>query len=101
MLTLEEVKCWIGVSGSDNDALLEQLIAAADKDLKAKVGDYDSDSELARLYMQFWIGNLYADRYGELGNKEGSAVKQAMDNILFELRLMTEAAQHEHDDTES
>lgn len=97
MLTLDEAKRWLGVSGTDNDVLLTQLITAADKDLKAKVGDYDKSSELAKLYMQFWVGNLYADRFGELNNKEGSAVKQAMDNILFELRLLTEAEKDEDD----
>ena len=90
MLTLEEAKRWIGVSGSDTDPLLTQLIAAADKDLRAKVGDYDEASELAKLYMQFWVGSIYADRYGELNNKTGSATKQAMENILFELRLGVE-----------
>ena len=90
MLTLEEAKRWIGVSSSDTDPLLTQLIAAADKDLRAKVGDYDENSELAKLYMQFWVGNIYADRYGELNNKTGSATKQAMENILFELRLGVE-----------
>lgn len=90
MLTLEEAKRWISVSSSDTDPLLTQLIAAADKDLRAKVGDYDENSELAKLYMQFWVGNIYADRYGELNNKTGSATKQAMENILFELRLGVE-----------
>ena len=97
MLTLDEAKRWLGVSGEDNDLLLTQLITAADSDLKAKVGEYNESSELAKLYMQFWVGNLYADRFGELNNKEGSAVKQAMDNILFELRLLTEAEQDEND----
>lgn len=90
MLTLEEAKRWIGVSSTDTDSLLTQLIAAADKDLRAKVGDYDENSELAKLYMQFWVGSIYADRYGELNNKTGSATKQAMENILFELRLGVE-----------
>lgn len=99
MLTLDEVKRWSGISGSGNDALLTQLIAAAHKDLTAKVGEYDESSELAKLYMQFWIGNIYADRYGELNNKEGSATKLAMDNILFELRLQTEAEQNEDNNT--
>lgn len=96
MLTLDEVKRWLGISGTDSDVLLAQLITAADKDLKAKVGNYDTSSEPAKLYMQFWIGNIYADRFGELNNKEGSAVRQAMENILFELRLLTEAAENEN-----
>ena len=73
MLTLEEAKRWIGISSTDNDALLLQLISASDKDLRKKVGDFDEDSELAKLYMQYWVGNLYADRFGELNNKTGSA----------------------------
>ena len=80
---MDEVKRWLGISGTDSDVLLAQLITAADKDLKAKVGNYDTSSEPAKLYMQFWIGNIYADRFGELNNKEGSAVRQAMENILF------------------
>lgn len=95
MLTLEEAKQWLGVSGEDNDALLTRLIAAADEDLRAKVGDYDEGSERAKLYMQFFIGSAYADRFGELSNKEGSAIKQAMDNIVFSLRLETDAGAEE------
>lgn len=91
MLTLDEAKRWLGVSGTDNDVLLAQLISAADKDLKAKVGSYDENSELAKLYMRFWLGCIYADRYGEMSNKSSSAAKQAMENIIFELRLQTEA----------
>lgn len=98
MLTLEEIKVWLGVSGDDNDALLTQLIRAADKDLKAKAGNYDTESELAKLYMQYWIGAIYADRYGEMNNKSGSAAKQAMENILFILRL--EAGAHADNDNE-
>ena len=98
MLTLEIVKSWIGVSGTDQDVLLTQLIAAADLDLKAKAGDY-GDSELADLYKKYWIGVIYADRFGEMSNKENSAIVRAMDNILFELRLQVEAEKNEDDDT--
>lgn len=94
MLTLDEVKQWLGISSTDNDELLTQLIEAADKDLRYKVGDYDEESPLAKLYMQYWIGCIYADRFGELNNKSASATMQAMNNIIFSLRLEAESNAH-------
>ena len=99
MLTLADVKEWLDISHTDNDGLLTALLTASDKDLRLKVGDYDEDSELASLYRKYWIGCLYADRFGELNNKTASATKQAMENILFALRLEVDA--HANDDDES
>lgn len=89
MLSLQEAMDWLGIAECDptTDRILRQLISAADEDLQSKVGHYPENSQKAKLYMQYWIFANYADRLGELGNKEGSATKQAMDNLLFTLRL--------------
>lgn len=96
MLTVEDVEEYIGVSGDDNRRLILSLLRASEEDLRKKVGRYDENSELADLYRMYWIGCIYADRYGELNNKTGSAVKQAMENILFTLRLEVQAREN-HD----
>ena len=89
MLTHQEAMDWLGIAESDTDTvrILNELISAADEDLKSKVGNYPENSQKAKQYMRYWIFVNYADRLGELSNKENSATKQAMDNILFNLRL--------------
>lgn len=89
MLTLQEATDWLGIAECDTvtERILNDLISAADEDLKSKVGNYPQDSQKAKQYMKYWIFVNYADRLGELSNKENSATKQAMDNILFTLRL--------------
>ena len=89
MLTLQDTMDWLGIAECDTvtERILTQLINAADEDLKSKVGNYPEDSQKAKQYMKYWIFVNYADRLGELSNKENSATKQAMDNILFNLRL--------------
>lgn len=89
MLTHQEAMDWLGIAESDTvtERILNELISAADEDLKSKVGNYPENSQKAKQYMKYWIFVNYADRLGELSNKENSATKQAMDNILFNLRL--------------
>lgn len=87
MLTLSEVKAYLGLTGTDDDALLQTFITAADEDLTSKVGSYDPDSEKAKLYMKYFVGIIYSDRFGELSLKENSALRNAMENIIFNLRL--------------
>lgn len=89
MLTLQDTMDWLGIAECDTvtTRILNDLISAADEDLKSKVGDYPETSQKAKQYMKYWIFVNYADRLGELSNKENSATKQHMDNILFNLRL--------------
>lgn len=87
MLTVEEAKEWLGVSGSDDDGIIGFLVAAADNDLKDKVGSYDENDENAKLYMKYFVSVNYTDRLGEMNNKESSATINCMRNILFNLRV--------------
>lgn len=99
MLTLEEVKKWLGISGDGSDSLLLSLITAADADLRAKAGDYTILSgdlqESAKLYMKYWIGVTYADRFGEMSNKESAAISGFMSNTVFILRQAIGEAEDE------
>lgn len=99
MLTLEELKKWLGISGEGSDELLSSLISAADADLRAKVGNYEKLSadlqECAKLYMQYWIGVTYADRFGEMNNKEGAAISAFMRNTVFLLQQAVGVAENE------
>ena len=100
MLTLQDTMDWLGIAECDTvtTRILNDLISAADEDLKSKVGDYPETSQKAKQYMKYWIFVNYADRLGELSNKENSATKQHMDNILFNLRL--EVDRNANSDTE-
>lgn len=101
MLTLEEVKKWLGISGDGSDSLLLSLITAADADLRAKVGNYDIVSEglreSAKLYMKYWIGVTYSDRFGEMSNKESAAISGFMSNTVFLLQQAIREAEDETD----
>lgn len=100
MLTLQDTMDWLGIAECDTvtTRILNDLISAADEDLKSKVGNYPETSQKAKQYMKYWIFVNYADRFGELSNKENSATKQHMDNILFNLRL--EVDRNANSDTE-
>lgn len=87
MLTLDEAKEWLGITGNDSDNVISSLIIAADEDLKSKVGEYDERSEKAKQYMKYFISVNFTDRLGEMSNKESSAVSMLMNNIIFNLRL--------------
>lgn len=87
MLTLNEAKEWLGISGDNSDNTIASLITAADEDLKSKVGEYSEDSEKAKQYMKYFISVNFTDRLGEMSNKESSAVSMLMNNIIFNLRL--------------
>lgn len=93
MLSLEEFKLYLGISGDDDDDFLNCLITAADEDLRSKVGHYKADSAKAKLYMMYWAGAVYADRFGTMTLKENSALRDAMQNIIATLRVevMTDA----------
>lgn len=101
MLTLEEIKKWLGISGDKSDDLLSSLISAADADLRAKVGNYDIVSEglqeSAKLYMKYWIGVTYSDRFGEMSNKESAAISGFMSNTIFLLQQAVREAEYETD----
>lgn len=87
MLSLEEFKLYLGISGDDDDDFLNCLITAADEDLRSKVGNYKADSAKAKLYMMYWAGAVYADRFGTMTLKENSALRDAMQNIIATLRV--------------
>lgn len=87
MLSLEEFKLYLGISGDDDDDFLNCLIIAADEDLRSKVGNYKADSTKAKLYMMYWAGAVYADRFGTMTLKENSALRDAMQNIIATLRV--------------
>ena len=101
MLTLEELKKWLGISGEGSDTLLSSLITAADADLRAKAGDYsilsEGFQETAKLYMKYWIGVTYADRFGEMSNKERAAISGFMSNTVFLLRQAIGESEDETD----
>lgn len=87
MLTLKEAKDWLGVTDTDSDDSIIDLIRAADEDLRAKVGGYDETSAKAKQYMKYFVIVNFSDRLGEMPNKESSAVSRLMQNIIFSLRL--------------
>ncbi len=98
MLTLEETKEWLGISGNDSDNTINSLIVAADEDLKSKVGAYSEKSERAKQYMKYFISINFTDRLGEMNNKTSSAVSTLMNNIIFNIRL--ECNKNETDNNE-
>lgn len=85
---MEETARYLGISDNEEKARLSPFVLTAIEMCKAQTGQTDFDSsESARQWVKFAAAQMYADRFGELNNKEGSAMAQMMNNLRFTLRM--------------
>lgn len=93
----------LGIIDSEEKEKLRHYVSAAIEMCRAQTGqtDYDS-SEAARQWVIFAAAQMYADRFGELGNKESSAMAQMMNNLRFTLRMqnLKKVAENESNDSQ-
>lgn len=86
MLTVEEAKQYLRVDFQDDDALLEELIRAADEYLTGAVGkEYDKDCERSKMLQRIVVQDLYDNR----GLSEAVSVRarQIVSDFTLQLRL--------------
>ena len=85
MPTLAEVKQYLGISFSDDDAELTRAIALADEWLKGAVGTYPTDSERAKQLALFVIEDVYDRKATSV--KENATLERMKNDFMLQLRL--------------
>lgn len=84
IVTLEEVKTWLRVDFSDDDATISMLIAAAEEYLKNATGmTFDSTNHLAKLFCMTLIADWYENR--EMIGKTSEKVRHTVESIVAQL----------------
>lgn len=84
IVSLDEVKTWLRVDFSDDDATISMLIAAAEEYLKNATGiTYDSTNHLAKLFCMTLIADWYENR--ELVGRASEQVRPILQSILAQL----------------
>lgn len=84
IVSLDEVKTWLRVDFSEDDALLTMLISAAEAYLKNATGvEYDENNHLAKLFCMTLISDWYENR--EMIGKTSDQVRPIINSILMQL----------------
>ncbi|SFA55827.1 uncharacterized phage protein (possible DNA packaging) [Parageobacillus thermantarcticus] len=84
IVSLDEVKTWLRVDFTDDDALLTTLINAAEQYLKNATGiTYDSTNHLAKLFCMTLIADWYENR--EMIGKATDQTRPIIQSILTQL----------------
>ncbi|MED5042397.1 head-tail connector protein [Geobacillus stearothermophilus] len=84
IVSLDEVKTWLRVDFTDDDALLTTLISAAEQYLKNATGiTYDSTNHLAKLFCMTLIADWYENR--EMVGRASDQVRPILQSILAQL----------------
>lgn len=92
-LSLTDVKNYLRVDFSDDDALIGRLMVAADSFLKGSIGsNYDNTEERAKTLSLLVISDLYDNRSLQDNNNKGSVkvsntVRRMVDDFSMQLRL--------------
>ncbi len=84
IVSLDEVKTWLRVDFTDDDALLTTLISATEQYLKNATGiEYDSSNNLAKLFCMVLISDWYENR--EMVGKATDQTRPIINSILMQL----------------
>jgi uncharacterized phage protein (predicted DNA packaging) len=84
IVSLDEVKNWLRIDFSEDDALLTTLISAAEEYLKNATGiTYDSENRLAKLFCMTLIADWYENR--EMIGKATDQTRPIIQSILTQL----------------
>jgi uncharacterized phage protein (predicted DNA packaging) len=84
IVSLDEVKNWLRIDFSEDDALLTTLISAAEAYLKNATGvEYDENNHLAKLFCMTLISDWYENR--EMIGKASDQIRPIINSILMQL----------------
>lgn len=97
---IEETAKYLGITSSEQKTELRSYVESAVELCVMQTGQQDfTNCEAAKRYVIYGAAQMYADRFGELNNKEGSATAQMMRNISFVLQTKNrKAANDENND---
>lgn len=85
-LTLTEVKQYLRVDFSDDDALITNLMNAADEYLRGSVGaTYSNTGERAKSLLLIVISDLYDNR--GIQDRASNNTRKLVDDFALQLRL--------------
>ncbi len=78
---------YIGITDQSMMIELRHFVQTAVELCTMQTGQTDfTTSETAKQWVMYSAANMYADRFGELNNKEGSATARLMQNLTFALQ---------------
>ena len=77
---------YLGITDSSMTAEIESYVKAAVVLCTMQTGQTDFTDDAAKQWVRYTAAQMYADRFGELNNKEGSAVSQMIRNMTFGLQ---------------
>lgn len=87
MVTLDEIKQYIGIDFDDDDAMLLRLERAADAHIKAAVGEaYPTNDPQAEMLKLAIVHDLYQNR-GTESDKLSNATRHMFADMQTHLRL--------------
>ena len=90
---------YLGISSAEERARLPSYVQAAAELCTMQTGQEDfSECEAAKRYVVYAAAQMYADRFGELSNKDSSAISRMMQNLSFALQTKNRRAANESND---
>ena len=90
---IEETAKYLGITSDEQKTELQPYVKSAVELCAMQTGQQDFTScEAAKRFVIYGAAQMYADRFGELNNKEGSATAQMMRNISFALQTKNRKA---------
>ncbi len=90
---IEETAKYLGITSDEQKTELQPYVESAVELCVMQTGQQDFTScEAAKRFVIYGAAQMYADRFGELNNKEGSATAQMMRNISFALQTKNRKA---------
>lgn len=86
ILTIDEAKTWLRVDGSDEDSLIEMLVAAAETYLhNATEVEFDETNQLAKLFCLVLCADWYENR-DLIGQQPSDKVRFTIQSIMTQLQ---------------
>lgn len=89
-MTLDEIKLYLRVDGTEDDVLITSLQQAAIRYMQNTTGKaYDSTNELHNLLVKLLVANWYENRIANVGNN--TEVPHSITALMIHLGLITES----------
>lgn len=101
-MTLAEVKSYLRVDGSEEDALIQMMMAAAEDFVIGAVGAYDESSPKAKMLYLYATQDMYDNRQLVAVNTAGYSASQyyrsMVESLIRQLQMEELIKKEEADD---
>lgn len=92
-MTLEEVKSYLRVDFDDDDALIRQMMAAAEAYIIDAVGKYDNTNPKANLLFYALVQDLYDNRSLLVTDQQRKRMSYTYGAIILQLQYQAERSE--------